>query len=88
MKTVRYLFKSQALGAKETLEVIEFSGHEAISEPYEFVIDLKSSSAEIDAEAMLDSPCTFTMEIGEVSRTQRSLPRQNLISVTKLFRRE
>ncbi len=60
-----YEFTSPALESNETMIVIDFKGFESISKPYEYIINLKSESPDIDMEAMLNNRCTFRMAIGE-----------------------
>lgn len=69
MPSIQYRFQSQEVGTGDDLIVVDFTGFEAISEPYEFVINLKSENAEIDLEAMVGSRCTFEMEFdGDIKK--------------------
>lgn len=69
MPSIDYRFNSKALTAGEDLIVVDFKGIEAISEPYEFTINLKSESTEIDLGAMLSNRCTFEMEFdGDIKK--------------------
>jgi type VI secretion system secreted protein VgrG len=63
MSDIRYSFSSQ--GSTDLLEVIRFKGHDAISSPYEYTLELKSKSADIESEAILSSICTFTTTVGQ-----------------------
>jgi type VI secretion system secreted protein VgrG len=63
MSELEYRFYSKGLSSKETLTVVDFKGFESISSPYEFTINLKSESAEIDLEKILTNRCTFEMEV-------------------------
>ncbi|MBF0352581.1 MAG: type VI secretion system tip protein VgrG [SAR324 cluster bacterium] len=65
MSEFSYTFACKAVKPDETLFVVSFKGVESLSTPYEYTIDLKSKSAEIDMEAMLHNPCTFTMKVGD-----------------------
>ena len=65
---ITYEFTSKGLKDSEKLIVTDFRGSEAISEPYEYTISLKSESADIDMDEMLSTPCTFLMTIGRYQR--------------------
>lgn len=69
MSKIEYRFNSKGLGPNESLIVVDFKGFESISSPYEFTINLKSESPEIDLEEMLNKRCTFEMEFdGEIKK--------------------
>ncbi|OQY55586.1 MAG: hypothetical protein B6245_19585, partial [Desulfobacteraceae bacterium 4572_88] len=61
---ITYEFTSKGLKDSEKLIVTDFRGSEAISEPYEYTVSLKSESADIDMDEMLSAPCTFLMTVG------------------------
>ncbi len=63
-----YEFTCQGLESGQSLSVIDFKGFEAISRLYEFTINLKSESPDIDMDAMLSAPCTLRMRIGGYER--------------------
>ncbi len=63
-----YEFTCQGLSPEASFSVIDFKGFEAISRPYQFTINLKSESPDIDMDAMLSSPCTLRMRIGRYER--------------------
>jgi type VI secretion system secreted protein VgrG len=56
----RYTFISDAKAA-DTFAVVRFSGHEAISQPYRFEIELATEDIEIDLRAMLQKPARFVI---------------------------
>ncbi len=56
----RYTFVSSAKAA-DTFAVVRFSGHEAISQPYRFEIELATDDAEIDLHTMLQAPARFVI---------------------------
>jgi type VI secretion system secreted protein VgrG len=61
----RYTFVSD-VKAQETFSVVRFSGHEAISQPYRFEIELAADDAEIDLRAMLQKPARFVIHRGDL----------------------
>lgn len=61
----RYTFVSDAQ-AEDTFLVVRFSGHEAISQPYRFEIELATDDAEIDLRAMLRKPARFVIHRGDL----------------------
>lgn len=61
----RYTFISEAQ-AEDTFSVVRFSGHEAISQPYRFEIELATDDAEIDLRAMLQKPARFVIHRGDL----------------------
>lgn len=61
----RYTFVSDAQ-AEDTFSVVRFSGHEAISQPYRFEIELATDDAEIDLRAMLRKPARFVIHRGDL----------------------
>ena len=60
----RFAFVSKAL-AGDTFEVVTFSGTEALSRPYEFVVNLSSEETDIDLSAVLRSPATLVVQRGD-----------------------
>ncbi len=60
----RFLFVSKAL-ADDAFDVVSFSGTEALSQPYQFIVDLSSEEPDIDLSAVLRSPATLTMQRGD-----------------------
>ena len=60
---VLYEFTSKGLKPTEKLIVTDFKGYEEISQPYEFDINLKSESVDIDLEEMLKNRCSFFMDV-------------------------
>ncbi len=65
---ISYEFTSKGLASHETLTVTDFKGVEALSRPYEFTINLKSESPDIDMDAMLENRCALIMRIGRHER--------------------
>ena len=59
-----FAFVSRAL-PDDTFEVVTFKGTEALSRPYEFVVNLSSEDADIDLSAVLRSPAALTMQRGD-----------------------
>lgn len=56
----RYTFVSDAKAA-DAFAVVRFSGHEALSQPYRFEIELATGDTEIDLRAMLQKPARFAI---------------------------
>ncbi len=65
---IEYIFTSLGLKTEQEVIVVDFKGHEGISQLYEYTINLKSISSDIDLNAMLSSRCTFTMKVDSHSR--------------------
>ena len=65
---VEYRFSSQGLGPDEELEVVSFAGSEGISRLYEFTIELKSRSSDLDLDALLSARCSLELSVGGKNR--------------------
>jgi type VI secretion system secreted protein VgrG len=64
----RYEFISKAAPADEPLSVVSFTGTEGLSRLFEFEIELKSRSEELDIDALLSESCALKMTVGGISR--------------------
>jgi type VI secretion system secreted protein VgrG len=49
-------------GVSHDLQVLEFTGHEALNAPYSFNIELVSSNPNLDLEALLHQPAFLTLD--------------------------
>ena len=70
---IEFTFEHAALSADDKVNVINFTGNEGISIPYEFFIELKSDNADLDIDAILDTQATFTIKLGDDSRNIQGL---------------
>jgi type VI secretion system secreted protein VgrG len=70
-----YTFTSDALTASNLLEVMHFTGHESLSKPYEFIIDLKSEHADIDVDSLLERPAHFGIHLDADTRVVHGILR-------------
>jgi uncharacterized protein involved in type VI secretion and phage assembly len=51
-------------GVEHDLQVLEFTGHEALSQPFVFEVTLVSQRPDLDLQALLGQPAFFTLDIG------------------------
>ncbi len=65
---VRFSFVADEL-PEDTFTVLSFTGHEELSRPFEYVIDMYSDDPDIDVDALIGKPGTF--EINHLGRTRR-----------------
>lgn len=56
----RFSFRSQAFDA-DKFDVVNMEGYESISQPFRFTLTLVSDDADIDFDAMLGNPASFTI---------------------------
>jgi type VI secretion system secreted protein VgrG len=70
---IEFTFTHAAISADDNVKVINFTGNEGISKPYEFLIELKSDNADLDIDAILDTQASFTIAFGDDSRLIQGL---------------
>ncbi len=70
---IDFQFLSTALPS-DTFSVIHFKGFEALNEPYSFVINMVSTTKEVNPAQMLHSPATFVIQ-----RPQGDLPYHGIL---------
>ncbi|MBA6339757.1 type VI secretion system tip protein VgrG [Colwellia sp. MB02u-10] len=70
---IAFTFEHAALTADDKIKVINFTGNEGISIPYEFLIELKSDNADLNIDDILDTQATFTIKLGDDSRVIQGL---------------
>lgn len=63
-RIVRHEFSASAL-APDAFRVVDFDGHEAISQPYRFEVNLVSNDPEIEFTDVINAPATLTMFRGD-----------------------
>ena len=63
-RIARHEFAASAL-ASDAFRVVDFDGHEAISQPYRFEIHLVSDDPEIEFSDVINAPATLTMFRGD-----------------------
>lgn len=68
-----YAFASSALD-KDALEVVSFTGREALSELYEFDVVLISKKDDLDLDSIIGAPASLTLTGKEGSFTYHGLP--------------
>jgi len=64
----KFYFETEALGS-DTFRVLDFEGHEEISRPFRFEINLVSDDPEVDLDAVINEPAEFSIERDGERRT-------------------
>ena len=64
-------------GLPHDLNVLKFDGHEAISQPYRFVIDVVSRQADLDPESFLHQPAYLENALIDPQRQALQARRQD-----------
>jgi len=67
-KHINFKFTHDALISDDNINVIKFSGDEGISKLFEFTIELKSSNPNLDIDAILESPASLEIRLGDDRR--------------------
>jgi len=64
-KQISFTFNHEALNAGDNITVVKFNGDEGISKLFEFTIEMKSSNADLDIDAILESPASLEISLGD-----------------------
>lgn len=64
-KQINFKFKHDTLIASDNITIVKFTGDEGISKLFEFTIELKSSNADLDIDAILESPASLEISLGD-----------------------
>jgi len=64
-KQINFTFNHEALIAGDNITVVKFNGDEGISKLFEFAIELKSTNADLDIDAILESPASLEISLGD-----------------------
>jgi len=67
-KQINFQFNHSVLTPSDNIAVIKFNGDEGISKLFEFTIELKSSNPDLDIDAILESPASFDIGLGDDKR--------------------
>lgn len=67
-KQINFKFNHSTLTDSDNVSVVKFNGDEGISKLFEFTIELKSSNADLDIDAILESPASLEIGLGDDTR--------------------